>query len=145
MLRELNIEGYIPPGPVLSQLDPRWSYILSTVQVHTTTHCMSYREQLGPDLVLPTFYCSSRHNYTLHVLHRTIGPRSRVTYFLLFKYTQPHTMFYREQLGPDLVLPTFYCSSTHNHTMHVLQRTIRHRTFQGRPCIPRQFLINFKY
>ena len=25
---------------------PRWSYLLSAVQVHTTTHCNIYREQL---------------------------------------------------------------------------------------------------
>jgi hypothetical protein len=25
-----------------------WSYLLLTVQVHTTTHCRVYREQLGP-------------------------------------------------------------------------------------------------
>jgi len=49
------------------------------------------------------------------------------------------------QLDPALELPTFDCSSTHNHTLHVLQRTIGSPTSQGRPCIPRQFLINFKY
>ena len=44
---ELNIKAYIPPGPVLSQLDPA--------------------------LELSNFGCSSTHNHTLHVLQRTIG------------------------------------------------------------------------
>ena len=44
---ELNIKAYIPPGLVLSQLDPA--------------------------LELSNFGCSSTHNNALHVLQRTIG------------------------------------------------------------------------
>ena len=34
-----------PFAPILTL---RWGYLLSVVQVHTTTHCMFYREQLNP-------------------------------------------------------------------------------------------------
>jgi hypothetical protein len=34
-----------PFAPILTL---HWSYLLSNVQVHTTTHCMFYREQLDP-------------------------------------------------------------------------------------------------
>jgi hypothetical protein len=47
---QLNLKAYIPPGPVLSHYN-------SAVE-------------------LSTFGCSSIHKHTLHVLHRTIGPRT---------------------------------------------------------------------
>ena len=39
---------FIKIGSALNQLGPRWSCLLSAFQVHTTTHCRFYREQLGP-------------------------------------------------------------------------------------------------
>ena len=40
-----------PIGSIAPNWASGWSYLLSAVQVHTTTHCMFYREQLVP--VLP--------------------------------------------------------------------------------------------
>jgi hypothetical protein len=34
-----------PIGPIVPNWAPRWSYLLSATHVHTTTHCMFYREQ----------------------------------------------------------------------------------------------------
>ena len=128
-----------------------WSYLLLTVQVHTTTHCRFYREQLGPELELSTLDCSGPHNNTLQGLQKTIRPWAGVIYSWLFRYTQQHTVgftennwalswsyllltvqvhttthcrVYREQLGPELELSTLDCSSTHNNTLQGLQRTI---------------------
>ena len=49
------------------------------------------------------------------------------------------------QLDPALELSNFGCSSTHNHTLHVSQRTIGLCTSYQWPCIPRQLLMNFRY
>jgi len=40
--------GFSPIGPIAPILTPRWSYLLSAVQVHITTHCMFYRAQHWP-------------------------------------------------------------------------------------------------
>jgi hypothetical protein len=40
--------GLKPILPIAPNWAPRWSYILSAVQVHTTTHRRFNREQLGP-------------------------------------------------------------------------------------------------
>ena len=37
--------GLQPIGPIVPNWAPRWSYLLSATHVHTTTHCMFYREQ----------------------------------------------------------------------------------------------------
>jgi len=49
----VGLELIRPFAPILTL---RWRYLLSNVQVHTTTHCRFYREQLGPALpnVSPT-------------------------------------------------------------------------------------------
>ena len=98
---------------------PCRSYLLLAVQVHTTSHCMFYREQLDPHVGIIYSWlfkytqhhtacftenswspCRSylllavqvhRHNITLHVLQRTVGPHVGVIYSWLFKYTQHHT------------------------------------------------------
>jgi hypothetical protein len=41
---EVNPIGQIAPNWVLRLRGPRWSHLLSAVQVHTTTHCRLYRE-----------------------------------------------------------------------------------------------------
>ena len=55
MFHKITGSESLHAGLALIQLDqlfqigpPRWSYLLLAVQVHTTTHCMFYREQLGP-------------------------------------------------------------------------------------------------
>ena len=35
-------------GPFAPNGVPRWSYLISAVQVHTTSHCKIYKEQLSP-------------------------------------------------------------------------------------------------
>ena len=36
--------GLKPSGPIALNWAPRWGYLLSTVPVHTTTHCRFHRE-----------------------------------------------------------------------------------------------------
>ena len=102
---------------------PRWSYLLSVGQAHTT-HCRFYREQLGPPLKLSTVGWSSRHNNTLQVLQRTIGPHTEVIYCRLVKYTQQHTVGFTENnwvshwsylLSVGQVDITTHCSFTENN------------------------------
>ena len=45
--------GIKPIGPIAPNWAPHWSYTLWTDQVHTTTHCRFYREQLDPALLRP--------------------------------------------------------------------------------------------
>ena len=40
--------GHQQIGPFAPSWVPRWSYLISVVQVHTTTHCKIYTEQLSP-------------------------------------------------------------------------------------------------
>lgn len=40
--------GHQQIGPFAPNGVPRWSYLISAVQVHTTTHCKIYTEQLSP-------------------------------------------------------------------------------------------------
>jgi hypothetical protein len=42
--------GLKPIGTIPPNWTPRWSYMLSAVQIHTTTHYMFYIEQLDPAL-----------------------------------------------------------------------------------------------
>jgi hypothetical protein len=92
---------------------PRWSYLLSVFQVHTTTHCMFYREQLGPTLELSTAGCSSTHKQHTAVLQRTIGPHAGVIYCRLFKYIQQHAAVLQRTTGPHAGVIYCRCSSTH--------------------------------
>ena len=41
----VGLKSIRPFAPILTL---RWSYLLSNVQLHTTTHCRFYREQLDP-------------------------------------------------------------------------------------------------
>ena len=52
-----NRADLIPIPPIAPNWASRWSYILSAIQVHTTTHCRFYREQhWAPHLLkLPQF------------------------------------------------------------------------------------------
>ena len=81
---------------------PCRSYLLSAVQVHTTSHCMFHREQLVPMQELSTLGCSRTHNITLHVLQRKFGPHVGVIYSRLFKYTQHHTEVLQTTVGPPV-------------------------------------------
>ena len=54
--------GLKPIGPIAPNLAPCSSYLHSVVQVHKTTHCRFYREQLGlaPPKADPV------HDYLVH-------------------------------------------------------------------------------
>jgi hypothetical protein len=52
-----------PNGQLSPNWAPHWSYLLSVVQVHTTTHCMFYREQhWAPHVLRPAL---STYNFIL--------------------------------------------------------------------------------
>jgi hypothetical protein len=48
---QLNLKSYLPEVYGTPLRGHCWSCLLLIVQVHTTTHCMFYREQLGPHLL----------------------------------------------------------------------------------------------
>ena len=137
-------------GPIAPIWALHWSYLLLAVEVHTTTYCRFYREQLRPALELSTLGCSLytqqhtagftgnswdlhwsylllvvhyTHNNTLQVLQRTIAPCAGVIYSWLFIiHTTPHCRFYREQLrpAPPKTGPVTNINKVNNHLLPLL-------------------------
>ena len=106
---------------------------------YTTTHCRFYREQLGPTLKLSTVGWSSRHNNTLQVLQRTIGPPTEVIYCRLFKYIQQHTAVLQRTIGSSLKISTVGCSNTHNNTLQFYREQVGPALPKGSPDV--RFII----
>jgi hypothetical protein len=95
-----------------------------TVQVHTTTHCRVYREQLGPELELSTLDFKYTQQHTAGFTENNWALSWSFLLLTVQIHTTTHCRVYREQLGPELELSTLDCSSTHNNTLQGLQRTI---------------------